>query len=74
MLVIGETSYLGKALHALGDFDVYMVLVDEGPKVVVVHDGLGDVADVYIHVFCPRHGCVEVEVLDITREGAGRWS
>jgi hypothetical protein len=63
--LVGQDASLGKAIHAFGNLDVDVVVVDQLHEVVFVNDLLGNETDVNPHVFCLFHGSVEVEILDI---------
>jgi len=64
-LVVGNSASLGEAIHAAADFNVDVIIVDKGRQVVVIKNGLGDIADVDPHVLIMRHGRVEIKILDI---------
>ena len=74
--VVGDLASLGQAIHAFMDLNVYVPIVDEGTKVVLVKDGLGNEGDRDHHVFIPGHWGVEVEVLDVDCHelGIGGWT
>ena len=73
--IIGKAAGLGKAVHCIANFGIDMAIVDEGPEVVLVHDGFGDHMDWNPDVFVAGHGMVEVEVFEIngheTSKGGG---
>lgn len=64
-LVVGKSSGLWEAIHALANFHIDEVVVDKGLQVVLEHDGSWDLAHMNLHVFIAGHGCIQVEVFDI---------
>lgn len=63
--IIGDLAGLGKTIHALADFDIYVAVVDERAEVVLVEDGFGDEGNGNHHVLIPVHGGIEVKIFDV---------
>jgi hypothetical protein len=61
---------LGKAIHATADFNIDIVIVDEGGKSVFCHDGQWNDGYRNTHVFVVIHWGIQVEVLEITSHKA----
>jgi len=56
---------LGEAVHATGNLGVDMVVGDERPEVVEVHDLVRDLVDMDADVFRAVHGSHQVEIFDV---------
>jgi len=63
--LIGDASGLGQAIHAFGDFNVDIILVHKGCKIVLLEDLGGNGAHGDSHVLRAFHVSVQVEVLDV---------
>jgi len=72
-LVIGNLAHLWESIHTPQDFNIDMVIVDEGMQLVVVHDGRGEDShgDAHVCIVCRLHGGTKVEIFEVTHHAAG---
>ena len=70
-LVIGETSSLGEAIHALADFEEHALVDDKCGEVISGDNAFGEKAEGDPHVFFACHCCVEIKILCIGTHPSG---
>jgi uncharacterized protein YjfI (DUF2170 family) len=49
-VIVGKDACLFKAIHAFGDFDIYIVFMDEWGDVVMIDEFIWDEVDWTFHV------------------------
>lgn len=62
---VGKNAGLGKAIHTLANFHVYVTFVDFGAQVVLIKNRVGNEMGSHAHIFVSVERSFEVEIFDV---------